>query len=321
MRRLVISAITAAALLTTTAACGSSEAGGSGGSGGGTTKVKVGAIPIVDVAPLHLGKEKGFFAEQGIEVEVVNTTGGAAAVPGVVSGEFDFAFGNVVSLIVARSQKLPLKAIAEGNSSTGQQGKDFGGIVVPKDSPIRTAAELAGKTVAVNNLKNVGDTTVRASIRKAGGDPSTVKFVELAFPDMPAAVASKRVDAAWVVEPFFTVTQNQGARVIASNFVDTAPNMTVATYFTTEKMIKQKADLVKRFTAAIEKSLQYAQEHPDEVRKVLLTYTKIDPAVAEKMTLPAWPTEINRESVQTMADLMLSDGLVKEKVDVSELLP
>jgi NitT/TauT family transport system substrate-binding protein len=321
MRRLVISAITAAALLTTTAACGSSEAGGSGGSGGGTTKVKVGAIPIVDVAPLHLGKEKGFFAEQGIEVEVVNTTGGAAAVPGVVSGEFDFAFGNVVSLIVARSQKLPLKAIAEGNSSTGQQGKDFGGIVVPKDSPIRTAAELAGKTVAVNNLKNVGDTTVRASIRKAGGDPSTVKFVELAFPDMPAAVASNRVDAAWVVEPFFTVTQNQGARVIASNFVDTAPNMTVATYFTTEKMIKQKADLVKRFTAAIEKSLQYAQEHPDEVRKVLLTYTKIDPAVAEKMTLPAWPTEINRESVQTMADLMLSDGLVKEKVDVSELLP
>jgi NitT/TauT family transport system substrate-binding protein len=321
MRRLVISAITAAALLTTTAACGSSEAGGSGGSGGGTTKVKVGAIPIVDVAPLHLGKEKGFFAEQGIEVEVVNTTGGAAAVPGVVSGEFDFAFGNVVSLIVARSQKLPLKAIAEGNSSTGQQGKDFGGIVVPKDSPIRTAAELAGKTVAVNNLKNVGDTTVRASIRKAGGDPSTVKFVELAFPDMPAAVASNRVDAAWVVEPFFTVTQNQGARVIASNFVDTAPNMTVATYFTTEKMIKQKADLVKRFTAAIEKSLQYAQEHPDEVRKVLLTYTKIDPAVAEKMTLPAWPTEINRESVQMMADLMLSDGLVKEKVDVSELLP
>jgi NitT/TauT family transport system substrate-binding protein len=321
MRRLVISAITAAALLTTTAACGSSEAGGSGGSGGGTTKVKVGAIPIVDVAPLHLGKEKGFFAEQGIEVEVVNTTGGAAAVPGVVSGEFDFAFGNVVSLIVARSQKLPLKAIAEGNSSTGQQGKDFGGIVVPKDSPIRTAAELAGKTVAVNNLKNVGDTTVRASIRKAGGDPSTVKFVELAFPDMPAAVASNRVDAAWIVEPFFTVTQNQGARVIASNFVDTAPNMTVATYFTTEKMIKQKADLVKRFTAAIEKSLQYAQEHPDEVRKVLLTYTKIDPAVAEKMTLPAWPTEINRESVQMMADLMLSDGLVKEKVDVSELLP
>lgn len=321
MRRLVISAITATALLAATTACGSSDTGEPGGEAGGTTKVKVGAIPIVDVAPLHLGKEKGFFAEQGIDVEVVNTTGGAAAVPGVVSGEFDFAFGNVVSLIVARSKGLPLKAIAEGNSSTGQQGKDFGGIVVPKNSPIKTAADLAGKTVAVNNLKNVGDTTVRASIRKAGGDDSTVKFVELPFPDMPAAVTAERVDAAWVVEPFFTVTQDQGARVIASNFVDAAPNMTVATYFTTENTITQKADLTRRFTAAIEKSLEYAQEHPDEVRKVLLTYTKIDSAVAEKITLPAWPTEINRESVQTLADLMLSDGLIEKKADVSELLP
>jgi NitT/TauT family transport system substrate-binding protein len=321
MRRLIVSAMTAAALLTATAACGSGDGAGAGGEAEGPTKVKVGAIPIVDVAPLYLGKEKGFFAEQNIEVEVVNTTGGAAAVPGVVSGEFDFAFGNVVSLIVAHSQNLPLKAIAEGNSSTGQQGKDFSGIVVPKDSPIRTAADLAGKTVAVNNLKNVGDTTVRASIRKAGGDPSNVKFVELPFPDMPAAVANKRVDAAWIVEPFFSVSQDQGARVIASNMVDAAPNMTVAAYFTTEKNIKQKADLVKRFTAAIEKSLQYAQEHPDEVRKVLLTYTKIEPAVAEKIVLPAWPTEINRESVQTLADLMLTDGLIKQKVDVAELLP
>ncbi|MFC0505520.1 ABC transporter substrate-binding protein [Micromonospora costi] len=320
MRRLVISAIAAAALLTATAACGSSDEGGSAGDGG-TTKIKVGAIPIVDVAPLHLGIQKGFFTEQGLEVEVVNTTGGAAAVPGVVSGEFDFAFGNLVSLIVARAQKLPLKAVAEGNSSTGQQGKDFGGIVVPKDSPITGAAQLAGKTVAVNNLKNIGDTTVRASIRKAGGDPTGVKFVELAFPDMPAAVANKRVDAAWIVEPFFTVAQNQGAKVIASNFVDTAPNLTIAAYFTTERTVQQKADLTKRFTAAIEKSLAYAQEHPDEARAVLPSYAKIDPAVAEKMTLPAWSGQINRDSVQTLADLMLTDGLITEKVDVGALLP
>ncbi|MDG4797882.1 ABC transporter substrate-binding protein [Micromonospora sp. WMMD1082] len=318
MRRVVVSAITAAALLTSVAACGADdEAGGAEG----TTKVKVGAIPIVDVAPLHLGVSKGFFAEEGIEVEVVNTTGGAAAVPGVVSGEFDFAFGNVVSLIVARSQNIPLRAIAEGNSSTGEQGGDFGGVVVPADSPITGPAELAGKTVAVNNLKNIGDTTVRASIRKAGGDPSGVQFVELPFPDMPAAVSGKRVDAAWIVEPFFTVAQDQGARVIASNFVDTAPDLTVAAYFTTERTIQEKGDLTRRFTAAIEKSLTYAQEHPDEARAALLTYAQIDPAVAEKITLPGWSGQINRESVQTMADLMLADGLISQQVDIAELLP
>ena len=88
--------------------------GGSGSAGNGPDKIKVGAIPIVDVAPLHLGIAKGFFRDQGMDVEVVNTTGGAAAIPGVVSGQFTFAFGNVTSLIVAKSQNLPLKAVAAG---------------------------------------------------------------------------------------------------------------------------------------------------------------------------------------------------------------
>jgi NitT/TauT family transport system substrate-binding protein len=316
MRRAVAAVLASTLLLAT--GCGG---GGSGSTGNGPDKIKVGAIPIVDVAPLHLGIAKGFFSDQGMDVEVVNTTGGAAAIPGVVSGQFTFAFGNVTSLIVAKSQNLPLKAVAEGNSSTGQNGKDFGGVVVPKDSPITSAKDLAGKQVAVNNLKNIGDTTVRASVRKAGGDPAGVRFLEMPFPDMPAAVANHRVDAAWIVEPFFTVAKNQGAKLIASNFVDAAPDLTVAVYFTSEKVISEKPDLVKRFTAAIEKSLQYATDHPDEARAVLSKYTKIDPGVTAKMTLPAWPQKVNAASVQSIADQMQGDGLIKEKFDVAQVLP
>jgi NitT/TauT family transport system substrate-binding protein len=192
---------------------------------------------------------------------------------------------------------------------------------VPKDSPITSAKELAGKQVAVNNLKNIGDTTVRASVRKAGGDPAAIRFLEMPFPDMPAAVANHRVDAAWIVEPFLTVAKNQGAKLIASNFVDAAPDLTVAVYFTSQKVISEKPDLVKRFTAAIEKSLQYATDHPDEARAVLSKYTKIEPGVAAKMTLPAWPQKVNAASVQSIADQMQGDGLIKEKFDVAQVLP
>src|SRR3954451_8989125 len=116
MRRLVLAA--AAATLLPLAACGSSGDSSAAGSSDGPTKITVGAIPIVDVAPLYLAEQQGFFDEQKLNVEIKNTTGGAAAVPGVVSGDYDFAFGNVVSLVLASSQGLPLKAIAEGNSST-----------------------------------------------------------------------------------------------------------------------------------------------------------------------------------------------------------
>jgi NitT/TauT family transport system substrate-binding protein len=317
MRRPLLTLLSAAALLAT-AACGSGSGSGSGN--GGTDKVTAGVIPIVDVAPIYLGREKGFFSERGIDLTLQTGSGGAASVPGVVSGQYQFAFGNVTSLLVARDKALPLKVLTNGVSSIGVAGKDFGAVVVKSGSPVTSAKDLAGKKVSVNNLKNIGDTTVRASVRKAGGDPSKVQFVELPFPDMPAALQNDRIDAAWVVEPFLTQAISQGARPVAWNFVDAAPNLTVATYFTSEKMIADDPDLVKRFTAAMNQSLAYADAHPDEVRKILETYTKIPAEVITKMTLPKFPTEVNRASVETLAGLAKQDGLVDNAPDVDALL-
>jgi NitT/TauT family transport system substrate-binding protein len=238
----------------------------------------------------------------------------------VVSGQYQFAFGNVTSLLVARDKKLPLKVLTNGVSSVGVAGKDFGAVVVKKDSAITSAKDLAGKKVSINNLKNIGDTTIKASVRKAGGDPAKVQFVELPFPDAPAALQNNRVDAAWVVEPFLTQAISQGARPVAWNFVDAAPDLSVATYFTSEKMLAEDPDLVKRFARAMNKSLEYADANPDEVRRILGTYTKIPADVVAKMTLPKFPVEINRTSIETVAKLAEQDGLIGKAADVDALL-
>jgi NitT/TauT family transport system substrate-binding protein len=311
--------IVTAALLLAVAGCGSSG-DNSPPASGGTTQVKVGIIPILDVAPIYLGKQKGFFPSRGMELTLESGQGGAAIVPGVVSGQFQFGFSNVTSLLIASSRGLPLKVVSNGVASTGKDKADFGGVVT-REASIKTAADLAGKRVAVNTLKNIGDTTIRASVRKAGGDPSSIKFVELAFPDMPAALQAGRVDAIWVVEPFLSASLGQGGRLVASNYVDTAPDLTVAVYFTSQQLIKKDPDLVKRFTDAMNESLAYANDHPDEARQVLTTYTKIDKAAIGKLTLPKWPTEINRASVETLASLAVKDGLVTKQPDLAALLP
>lgn len=313
-------ALTTLTLLLAAAACGSSDSGDEP-SDEGTTKVTVGIIPIVDVAPIYLGKEKGFFASRGIELTMESGQGGAAIVPGVVSGQFQFGFSNVTSLMIAQTQNVPIKVVANGVASTGKEGADFGGVTVKADSPIQSAKDLAGKKVAVNTLKNIGDTTVRESVRKAGGDPASIQFVEIAFAQMPAALAAGQVDAAWVVEPSLSAIKAQGGRVVAWNYVDAAPNLTVATYFASTKLIQDDADLVKRFTEAMNESLTYAGAHPDEVRKVLTTYTKIDQATLDTMTLPQWPTEINRASIETLASLGEGDGVFAKTPDLDQLLP
>ncbi|MGW3343027.1 ABC transporter substrate-binding protein [Nonomuraea rubra] len=314
MRRALV--ILAALLVT---ACGGGTQPGAPAQGGsGLTKVNAGVIAIVDTAPIHLGKAKGFFTEQRIDLAITPVQGGAAAVSGAVSGQFQFAFANTTSLLTAKQQGLDVKVVANGVSSTGEQGKDFSAVLVKPDSPIRAVKDLAGRKISVNQLKNIGDTTVRASVRNAGGDPTGIEFVELPFPDAPAALQSGRVDAIWVVEPFVSQAISQGARPVAWNFADAAPDLTVAMYFTTGRT---DADLTRRFTAAIRKSLEYADAHPDEVREVLKTYTKIAPDVIAKIYLPKWPAEVNKASVQTIADLAVADGVLKEKIDVSALVP
>ena len=94
----------------------------------------------------------------------------------------------------------------------------------------------------------------------------------------------------------------------------------IAAYFTTRDYAQGHADVVQKFTAAMNKSLSYAAEHPDEARAVLLTYTKIDKAVAEKLNLPLWSPQINRDSISLLADLMVQDKLVPSKPDIDALL-
>ncbi|MEU6256745.1 ABC transporter substrate-binding protein [Streptomyces sp. NPDC047043] len=316
MRRRILGLATAVVMAAGAAGCGSSsaDAGGASASGSGkTTQVKVGIVPIVDVAPLYLGQKKGFFKSRGIALQMESAQGGAAIIPGVVSGQFQFGFSNTTSLMIAQTKGVPVKSVANGSATTGNTTTDVSGVAVKKNSPIKSAKDLAGHTVAVNTLQNIGDTTVREAVRKDGGDPSKVKFVELAFDQMPAALDGGQVDAAWMAEPALTIAKSQGARVVTSPFAETDPKLTLATYFTSTQVAQKNPDLVKKFAEAMAESLTYASAHPDEARQILTTYTKIDGEVLKNLTLPSWPAAYNTASLEKLASLGEQDGIFGDK--------
>src|SRR4051812_50072632 len=103
-----------AAVVVLAAAMTAAGCGGSSGGGGGKGKpatLKVGVIPIADVAPLYLGIQKGFFKEQKLTIKPQLAEGGAAITPAVVSGDFQIGFSNTISLLIAASKKLPIQII------------------------------------------------------------------------------------------------------------------------------------------------------------------------------------------------------------------
>jgi NitT/TauT family transport system substrate-binding protein len=322
-----LTALCATASIFALAACGSgspsgesSSAAAEGGSGE-LTKVSVGVIPIVDTAAIWLGDQEGFFEEEGLDLDLQVTTGGAAAVPGVVSDSFQFAFGNIISVMVAKDQGLDLEFVTNGTTVSADESKDIGAVVVPADSEIQGPADLEGKTVSVNNLSNIGDTTIRHIVQDAGGNPDNINFAEVAFPDAPAALANDQVDAAWILEPFLTQALEDGARVVSWNFKETHEDLDIAGYFTKGDTLRNNPELVEKFRNAMNKSLEYAQENPDAVREVVGTYTKIDEARRATMTLPQFKTEFNRDAAETLGAAAAEYGTLQQAPNLDELLP
>jgi NitT/TauT family transport system substrate-binding protein len=302
------------------AACGDDDDDGGGGAGAETTTLKVGVIPIADVAPLYLGIDRGFFEQENLKIEPQLAEGGAAITPAVVSGDFQIGFSNTISLLIAASKDVPVQIISQGVLGGKDESEAWADLLVLKDGPIKSGKDLEGKTIAVNTLSNICEVTIKASLEKEGVAVDQLKFTEVPFPDMNAALEQKRVDAACAVEPFVSQGEAGAAKGIDPFYVRTSPDLTVATYFTTTQYAEENADVVDRFVRAMNKSLEYAQSHPDQVRKVLLDYTEIPPEAAEQITLPQWRTDLSVPTIELLADLSEKYGLIEEKPDVQEMI-
>ena len=318
LARRVATLLLALACAAGVAACGDDDDGGGGDSG--PTTLRVGVIPIADVAPLYLGMEKGFFEEEQLTIEPQLAEGGAAITPAVVSGDFQIGFSNTISLLIAASEGLPVEIISQGVLAGKSEEEAWADLLVLKDGPIKEPQDLEGKTIAVNTLNNICEVTIKASLEKDGVAVDTLKFAEVPFPDMNAALEQERVDAACVVEPFVSQGKAGAARGINPFYVRTAPDLTVATYFTSTQYAEENPDVIEGFVRAMNKSLTYAQSHPDEVRQVLLDYTEIPPEAAEAIKLPVWRPDLNEPTIELLSELSEKYGLIEEQPDLDELI-
>ncbi|WP_375001089.1 ABC transporter substrate-binding protein [Aeromicrobium sp. CTD01-1L150] len=316
-RRLLAATAAAAALTSVLAACAGSDSDSA--DDGDVQEVTVGALPILDVAAFHVGLQEGLFEEEGLDVTVENAQGGAAIIPAVLQGDTPIGFSNVTSLLIAKSRGLPIQIIAPASASTGEVGEDFAAVVVPDDSDIESAADLAGATVGINTLNNISDTVIRETVRADGGDEDAVEFVEMAFPDMPAALEAGNVDAVFVVEPFLSITRGAGAKPVTWPYAEAVEDLEVAVFFTSEQTAQSDPDLIERFTRAMVASQELASSDDELLRAIATTYTEIDEALLEELTFPKFTSEVNEESAQGLADLGQQDGLFEEEPDLDAL--
>lgn len=310
-------AATAALVLS---ACGSGG-GGASTNEDGLREVDFAALPILATGGLVLGVEQGFFEDEGIELNIEMAQGGAAIIPGVLSGKPQFGTSNPVSLLTARDKGLPLKILTHWSADLMPPEDGINGVISLKDSGIDETSDLEGKSVAINTLKSIGDLTIREAVREAGGDPDTIDFVELPFPDMPAALEAGNVDAVWVPEPFLSTLQDGPGQLVGYTSQQSVPGMAMQYTFTTEQLMASDPELVASMTAALNKTLEYGEDHPDEVRAAASELTGIPAEALAGAGLEAYGTDLREEQIARLGELMLDEGWISGPADVDALLP
>ena len=142
--------------------------------------------------------DQGFFAQNGLDVTIDVITSGSAILAGLAGGALDVGVASIGSLSTAHARGLPIVALAPGGLYNGALPTSVLAVLV--NSPLRTAKDLTGKTIAIQTIGELASFAMISWIDKNGGDGKSVKFVELPTSSMADALASGHVDAAFLAE-------------------------------------------------------------------------------------------------------------------------
>jgi NitT/TauT family transport system substrate-binding protein len=314
----VLAAATLALAGCTDSAAPSTTTSGSADAGE-LTKVRVAALPIAETGALWAAIDEGIFEDHGLDVEVVPAQGGAQAIPALLSGDIDFAIGQPMGPIRAALQDLGV-VIFSNYASSLPEGTDVNSVVALGDSGITSPADLAGKRVSVNSIGAAGDLTIRKAVDDAGGDSSTIEFVEVAFPDVKAQLEAGNIDAAWAPDPFRGQVVSGGGVDIVSPYQATIPGLTVLTNFTTQEKIDSDPDLVKAYAEAMAEAQEFATSNEEAVRAAIVTNLEIPEEAAAAITLPSFTSDLDDAGIDKLAALAVEYTYIDAEPDLDRLI-
>lgn len=285
------------------------------------THVKVGMLPSVNSAPIMLGIEKGFFKQEGLDIEPLFMGGGSELTVALMSGATQISHIGSVNSVIARSRGLPIKVLTAYLKEHNNPDQAYMQIVVRPDAGIKTIHDLVGKTIAVNEVRAYGETVIKAALESGGMDPNSIKLVEVPFPDMATALASKQVDAIWTLEPFLTLALDAGDIQIAAPAVALAgkKNFFDGAWMSTETFMSENPGVIDSFVRAMNRSTEYAAQHQDEIRNIIPTYTRVKVGLASRVRLPVFDSTLDPEMVDIISQHLLKYGITDKAVSAADL--
>ena len=285
------------------------------------TNLTIAAIPSDISGEAWYANELGYFKAAGFETKIYPLTNGASIAAAVASGSADIGYSNVISLATAHQRGIPFTILAPANLHV--HGAPTAGLLaVRKAGPIQSAKDLSGKVVAVIGLNNIAHVATRYWIDKNGGDSTTVKFIELPFSEMSAAVIAGRVDAAALdaVGDPTAGTPDDPLRRLGSTFDAVSPRFAPSVWFTTKDWVQKHHDEAAHFAAVMQKTARWANRHHSESADMLAVFAHLTRSNIDRFTRATYGDRISVDLVQPSIDAAARYGVIKSAFPAPELI-
>lgn len=268
---------------------------------------------------MYYGVSSGIFAKYGLSVQITAVNNGAAAAAALIGGSDDVAMVNILTLIQAHLKGIPMRMIAPNFLISAD--KPNIACLVLKDSPLHTGRDLAGKTIATPGLGDINTVATSAWMEQGGGDPKTIRFVELPTSAAVQFLETARADASCVIEPFVGQAMSSGkVRVLSYPMAAIGKTLQVGSYVVMEPVVEKKFDAMQRLARGLHESSLYTNAHLAETVDLVASYSGAPPDAIAKMNRVIDPEYCDVRMIQPVIDAMAKYGGIPNGFPAPEII-
>jgi len=256
--------------------------------------------------PVFIAKEKGFFEDEGINVEFSGSfTSGPAVIQAAASDQIDAGHSAVTGIINAVNAGIMIRGVAD--SQTEFKDAPLMKWYVLSDSGIGVATDLKGKRIGINSLSGSFYYTALIYLERNGLSKEDVQFVIMPHNNQEQALYSRQIDVAGLIDPYTAhIEQTGGARVLY-RAVDILGENQFSLIFFTRDFLDNSPEVVRRFFRAYKKAIAFISSNPKEASSVMANQVGVSTNLVgiHRFTHNA---EVKLDDVQFWIDMMRKHG-------------
>ncbi|HEY1502879.1 MAG TPA: ABC transporter substrate-binding protein [Stellaceae bacterium] len=268
---------------------------------------------------LNVGIQQGIFAKYGLDVDTTDMAGDAKLQQGLLSGTIDFGLGSGPSMALAAKGGQAIATAAFAGEPRNVS------MIVGKDSPIKTVADLKGKRIGTTTKGSLTEWLVQQLSRQQGWGDDGLPMIELGtFEASVAAMKVNQVDAVVGATEAGYLLDEKGEGHVLMGFETVAPLFHTHVVFARTELVKNNPDLVKRFLQGIFASIAFMKENKEKTTEIATQVLHQSPAVMNR----TWDYEIsmfeddghfNPQAIDVLQQSFVAMGLAPEKIPDDKL--